>query len=97
MQEPMLIQNLSIILFNPYLLTITGIGWVWIIISHFKIHWRIQSHIHYRNTCRKATNDELQDWIKDAKDPRWSSLNTRWNNAIIKEYERRKLTEVTQE
>jgi hypothetical protein len=99
MVDPMMFSSLPLvksILFNPYLLTLTGIGWIWIITSHFKIHWRIKNHIKYWNTCRKATNEELQEWIKDAIDPRWSKLNPSWNKAIINEFKKRKLVNVTQ-
>lgn len=77
------------IVFNPYLLTFCGLGYVWIIMSHFKIHWKIKAYIEYRNTCKKATSKEILEWSQDAFDPRWSKLNPAWNKAIQREYKKR--------
>lgn len=44
---------------NPFLIAILIVGWTGIIISHFKIHWRISHYVSDRRYLNSLTDGEI--------------------------------------
>lgn len=83
-------QIIEQIVWNPYLLTIVGIGWICIIANHFKLQWRIRNHVDYWKTCKNASNEEIQKWYEDHRTSEYASkLNPEWDKAITREFLKR--------
>ena len=60
MIHPQTISALSTILFNPYLLTIVGLGYVGIIVNHFKIYWRVKDYFETKRIIKNTSDEELK-------------------------------------